>query len=131
MAIPEELEESAFLDGANEIIILFRIIIPLSLPIIATVSLWTAVTHWNEWFVAMIYTTKRELTVVQLLLRRILIENMASSIYEEAYEDESAQVTEETVRAATLFVSIGPIVLLYPFIQRYFVKGAIVGAVKQ
>lgn len=130
-SIPDELEESAFIDGANEILILFRIILPLSLPILATVSLWTAVSHWNEWFTAMIYTTRKELTVVQLLLRRILIENMASSIYEEVYEDETATVTEETVRAATLFVSIGPIVLIYPFLQRYFVKGVMVGAVKQ
>jgi putative aldouronate transport system permease protein len=130
-SIPSELEESAFMDGANEITILIRIIVPLSIPIIATVSLWTAVNHWNEWFASLIYTTRTDLIVVQLILRRLLIENIPSSQFEGDLNEQGAQMTEETIRAATLFISIGPIIALYPFLQRYFVKGTLVGAVKQ
>ena len=130
-SIPSELEESAFMDGANEITILMRIIIPLSIPIIATVTLWTAVNHWNEWFASLIYTTRQELIVVQLILRRLLIENLPSSQFDGDLDEQGAQMTEETIRAATLFISIGPIIALYPFLQRYFVKGTLVGAVKQ
>lgn len=130
-SIPVELEESAFIDGANEVLILVRIVVPLSLPIIATIALWTAVMHWNDWFYALIYDRKTQQTVLQVLLRRVVIENQPSDVYGQSYDDANATVTEETVKAATLFVSIGPVILIYPFIQKYFVKGVMVGALKQ
>jgi len=130
-AIPAEMEESAFIDGASAMRILFRIMVPLSMPVIATVGLWSVVFHWNEWFDAMIYDAKTEHTVLQLLLRRVLIENQSSAMLNLEVEDEARlQRTEEAVKAATMFVSIGPVILIYPFIQKYFVKGIMVGAVK-
>ena len=130
-AVPAEIEESAFLDGANPFRILLSIMVPLSLPVLATVGLWSVVFHWNAWFDAMIYDAKPAHTVLQLLLRRILIENQSSAMLNLDFEDEARmQRTEEAVKAATMFVSIGPIILVYPFIQRYFVKGIMVGAVK-
>ncbi len=130
-SLPNELEESAFMDGASVYVILARIIIPLSLPVLATVGLWAAVFHWNEWFHAMIFSSRRDLTVLQLLLRRVLIENQASNVFEMTMGEEVAgSTTEKAVRAATMFVSIGPIILVYPFIQKYFVRGIMVGSVK-
>ena len=129
-AIPAELTECAIIDGATMTQVLFLIIVPLSTPVIATVGLWAAVFHWNEWFYPMIMAPRRELTVLQVLLRRILIENQATQMMELLEEDEAMQTTEETIKAALLYVSIGPIVLVYPFIQRYFVKGIMTGAVK-
>ena len=125
----EELEEAALVDGGGYPYILFRIMVPLSMPLLATVSLWVAVAHWNEWFYPLIFTPRRDLTVLQVLLRRVLIENQTSEldILEEA---ELRLITAETIKAALLFVSIGPIVAVYPFIQRYFVRGIMLGSVK-
>ncbi len=130
--IPNEIEESAYIDGANELQILFRLVLPLSKPIAATVALWTAVLHWNEWFLSMIYSPAEEMTVLQLLLRRIVIENQFASMFEisDIVVDVGEQVPELAVVAATMFISIGPIVLAYPFLQRYFVTGLTLGAVK-
>jgi putative aldouronate transport system permease protein len=129
-AIPQELTECAIIDGATLVQVLFRVIVPLSTPVLATVGLWAAVFHWNEWFFPMIMAPRKDLTVLQVLLRRILIENQATQMMELLEEDEARQTTEETIKAALLYVSIGPIVLVYPFIQRYFVKGIMTGAVK-
>jgi putative aldouronate transport system permease protein len=127
--IPQELTESATIDGATLVQVLFRIVVPLSAPVVATVALWAAVAHWNEWFYPLIFTPRRDLTVLQVLLRRVLIENQTSEldILEEA---EVRLITAETIKAALLFISIGPIVAVYPFIQRYFVRGITLGAVK-
>lgn len=130
-AIPAEMEESAFLDGASALRILLGIMVPLSMPVLATVALWSVVFHWNEWFDAMIYDARQAHTVLQLLLRRVLIENQSSAMLNLEIEDEARmQRTEEAVKAATMFVSIGPVILVYPFIQKYFIKGIMVGAVK-
>lgn len=131
-SIPKELEESAYIDGAGPLTILFRIFAPLSLPIIATVALWTSVDHWNEWFGAMIYISHRDKIVLQLLLRRVLLESQQLTEDLQLLADESVQTTTESqIRAAILFVSIGPIVMVYPFIQKYFIKGLMAGAIKQ
>ena len=129
-SIPDELEESALIDGANEFTILFRLIAPLSKPIIATIALWTAVMHWNEWFRAMIFIRDTDKTVLQLLLRRILLEDQMLAVYDDLMIDEATETTETSVSAATLFVSIGPIILVYPFVQKYFIKGVMVGSIK-
>ena len=127
--IPQELTESATIDGATLVQVLVRIVVPLSAPVVATVALWAAVAHWNEWFYPLIFTPRRDLTVLQVLLRRVLIENQTSElgILEEA---EVRLITAETIKAALLFISIGPIVAVYPFIQRYFVRGIMLGSVK-
>lgn len=127
-ALPHELEESAMIDGASEYRMLASIIFPLSLPIIATIALWVGVGQWNAWFDCMIYGTESRLIVLQMLVRKIVLENQ---VLEDAADSIAEQtVTSGTVRAATIFVAIGPIILIYPFIQKYFVKGTMVGAVK-
>ena len=128
--IPQEMTESATIDGASLAQVLFRIIVPLSIPVVATVALWAAVAHWNDWFFPLVYTPRRDLTVLQVLLRRVLIENQVTSELELMHDLDIRNITAETVKAALLFVSIGPIVLVYPFIQRYFVKGIMLGSVK-
>jgi len=128
MSIPESLEESALVDGANFFTILFRIIIPLSKPILATVALWVAVKHWNAWFDAHIYTRSNKRVVLQLILRRVLIDHNNAEVTDTLQGDEG--VITKTVEAATVIVAIGPIIAVYPFLQKYFVKGVMVGSVK-
>ena len=120
------------LDGAGIFTLLARIIVPLSLPVIATGGLWSVVYHWNEWFDAMIYAARRAMIVLQLLLRRILIEKQAAEWLELASEETAVTaLTEDTVKAAILFLSIRPIIIAYPFIQRYFAKGIMMGSLKE
>ena len=128
-AIPPDLEESAVMDGASVYRILFAIVVPVSLPVVATIGLWSIVFHWNSWFDALIYNSQPRLLVLQLMLRRILIENQATTLFDMELESEATFV-KETIIAATLFVSIGPVILIYPFIQRYFVKGIMTGSLK-
>ena len=128
-SIPAELEESALLDGANELKIAFRIFLPLSLPIIATVALWSAVGHWNAWFDAMIYIRSPSKQVLQVLLRRIL--NAAQNVNEMMNDPASAPpVTPRSIQSALLFVTTLPILVVYPFAQKYFIRGLTAGAVK-
>ncbi|NQT58079.1 MAG: carbohydrate ABC transporter permease [Bacteroidetes bacterium] len=130
--IPDSIEESAIIDGANELQILVYLILPLSKPIVATVALWTCVLHWNEWFYAMIYCPAPDFTVLQLLLRRILVENQFASTFEiaDTITANAERFSQDSITAATLFVSIGPIILAYPFFQRFFITGAASGSIK-
>ena len=121
--VPESLEESARLDGAGDLQILFQILVPLVLPSIMVVLLYYMVATWNSWFDAMIYLRKRELFPLQLVLREILVESQVKA-------DTDSEVTEEAIQYAVMTVSTVPILLIYPFMQRDFVKGATVGAVK-
>lgn len=127
--LPESLEESAKIDGANEIVVLFRIVLPLSLPIIATVGLYSGVGHWNAWFDSMIYIQDEGKQVLQMILRRILLEGQDVAS-ESGSGSHAAVVNSETVKMAALIVSILPILLVYPFLQKYFVKGTLMGSVK-
>ncbi|MBT3272141.1 MAG: carbohydrate ABC transporter permease [Spirochaetales bacterium] len=132
MTIDPAFEESAFMDGANYFQILTRIIIPLSKPVIATVALWVAVYHWNEWFMALIYLSSERKIVLQLLLRRML-QNITALQNEEmqAFMDvEDAQLPTQSVRAAITVLTIGPIIFFYPFLQKYFIKGIFLGSLK-
>ncbi|NCA98499.1 MAG: carbohydrate ABC transporter permease [Clostridia bacterium] len=126
MTIPESLEESARIDGANDIYILFKIIIPLSLPILATISLWYGVNHWNSWFDNMLYMKTQEKFVLQYVLRMILMEGTAFTSGVEV----TSFVNSDTMKMATLVVSTVPIIMVYPFLQKYFVKGLLIGSVK-
>ncbi|ULL15197.1 carbohydrate ABC transporter permease [Paenibacillus sp. H1-7] len=128
MSLPESLEESALVDGASFFMILLRIIIPLSMPIFATVALWEAVAHWNAWFDAMIYTRSNHNVVLQLLLRRVMIDHNNEGITDSLQGDEG--IVTKTMEAATVLVTIGPVVLMYPFLQKYFIKGVLVGSLK-
>lgn len=131
MTLPVSIEESARMDGASYFQILFRIVVYLSGPIIATVVLWRAVWHWNDWFFPMIYVNAYEKSVLQLVLRRIVIEGSADFM-SIAAEDASQQTIEnpDNLKAATIMFSTLPILMFYPFLQRYFVKGVVVGALK-
>lgn len=131
MSLPESLEESAKLDGANDIVILYKIILPLSMPIIATVGLWTAVSHWNAWFDAMIYIRTTEKQVLQMVLRRVVLQGDASLVPLSGEQVSSTvSMNTETIKAATVMVATVPILLVYPFIQKYFVKGIMIGSLK-
>ena len=128
-ALPESLEESAKIDGANEIVVLFRIVLPLSLPIIATVGLYAGVGHWNAWFDSMIYIQEEKKQVLQLILRKILLEGQDVAA-ESGAGSHATAVNSETVKMAALMVSVLPILFVYPFLQKYFVKGTLIGSVK-
>ncbi|MDF2921443.1 MAG: sugar transporter permease [Paenibacillaceae bacterium] len=129
MAIPESLEESAKIDGANHFIILLRIILPLSMPVIAVMILYYAVEKWNGWFYASVFIKDRNLFPLQLTLREILIANSTDSMMEGANAGDRFQIGE-TIKYATIMVASVPILVLYPFVQKYFVKGVMVGALK-
>ncbi len=126
--IPESLEEAAFLDGANHFQILFKIILPLSKPILATLSLFYAVGRWNAYADAKYFITTKSLQPIQLLLSNMILNssNDAISISESAANTSTPEVLQS---AAVMFATI-PIILIYPFLQKYFVKGVMIGAVK-
>lgn len=128
--VPVSLEESAKIDGANEWTILFRIIIPLSMPVISVMILWYAVGHWNSYFSALIYLRSRELYPLQLVLREILVTNSTDSMMTGAGAADKEPIGE-TIKYATIIISTLPILCLYPFLQKYFVKGVMIGALKE
>ncbi|WNS43351.1 carbohydrate ABC transporter permease [Paenibacillus sp. MMS20-IR301] len=131
-SIPEEIHESAKIDGAGEFRIFYRLIAPLALPVLATVGLFMALGYWNDWFLGLMFVDKQELQPLQLLLRTLIsnVDFLRNSGNAAAMQRISAQIPSESMKMALTVVTIGPIVFLYPFLQRYFVKGLIVGAVK-
>ncbi|MEK4509750.1 carbohydrate ABC transporter permease [Paenibacillus anaericanus] len=135
--LPQGLEESAKIDGCGNWGTFFRIVLPLSGPVIATLSLFTAVNHWNEWFVASIYITKEELMPIQTILRQILFSNIASEQLSNvdassiAHINAAKKITSKSLTMATIMVATIPIVCVYPFLQRFFVKGVLVGSLKE
>ena len=129
--IPQELEESASIDGCNDLGILWKIVLPLSLPVLATFGLFYAVGHWNAYFGAMIYMTgAREKWPLQVLLREIIILANASAGDLANLDPNFVQPPEQSVKMAVIVVSTVPIMCVYPFLQKYFVKGVMVGALK-
>ena len=127
-AVPESLEESAMLDGANHLRILIHIIVPLVMPTIAVILLFYSVGIWNSWFNAMIYLQDRGLYPLQLILREILIANDTSSMTAGVAGD--VVPLAESIKYATIVVATLPVLCIYPFLQKYFVKGVMIGAVK-
>ena len=128
--IPDSLEESAKIDGASHMTILFKIVIPLAKPTIAVIVLYYAVATWNSWFNAMIYLQKRrDLQPLQLILRGILIENDTNSMLESGNAMDTESISE-TIKYAVIVVATLPILAIYPFLQKYFIKGIMIGAVK-
>ena len=130
-AVPKDLEESAHLDGANNLRILISIYLPVSMAVLATITLWIMVSHWNAWFDATIYINKAELYPLQVVLRRILLEGTQQLMDISPGVAETSQVASpDNIKAATVFVCMLPIMCVYPFLQKYFVKGTLVGAIK-
>jgi ABC-type sugar transport system, permease component len=130
--LPKSLEESAVIDGANDFTVFFRIIFPLSTPVLATVALFVGVFHWNDWFSGFTYMTNEKLWCAQNVLLQIIQSNEASNI---AYISKmnaglTITVTSESVKMAMLIVTVVPVVLIYPFLQKYFVKGMMIGSIK-
>lgn len=129
-AIPQSLEESAKIDGANHFTILFKIVIPLAKPTMAVIVLYYAVACWNSWFNAMIYLQKRrDLQPLQLILRGILIENDTSNMQDGNVGQDTESIAE-SIKYAVIVVATLPILAIYPFLQKYFIKGIMIGAVK-
>jgi putative aldouronate transport system permease protein len=130
-SIPPELEESARIDGANEIVILIRIIIPVSAPIIATIALFYAVGYWNTWYNAMLFITDTRKYPLQLVLRE-MVTNISVMVNDQAYSQmlENRTFYQESVRAAIIVISAFPILMVYPFLQKYFAKGIMLGSLK-
>ena len=129
--IPNSLQESATIDGANDMVILFRIIIPVAKATIAVIALFYAVGHWNSWFSAMIYLQDRGKYPLQLFLREILIANTISTSSGEGFTSaDGVYYLEELIKYCTIIIATVPILFVYPFVQRYFVKGIMLGSLK-
>ncbi|WP_127588558.1 carbohydrate ABC transporter permease [Paenibacillus koleovorans] len=128
-SISESLHESAKLDGAGEFTILTRIVIPLSTPIIAVLALFYAVGHWNSYFAAMIYLTDAKLQPLSLYLVKVLVQNSDTMMEEMSHSDRSLYSLQ--IKYALIIVSILPILMIYPFLQKYFVKGVMLGSLKE
>ncbi|MGX4584537.1 carbohydrate ABC transporter permease [Paenibacillus chitinolyticus] len=131
-SIPTPVMESAKIDGAGEFITFVRIVLPLSLPILATVGLFQTIHYWNDWFNGMIYITDSKLYSLQNMLNRILldIQFLSSGNFSGAQSDSAANIPTETTRMAMAVIGIIPILIAYPFFQKFFVKGLTIGAVK-
>ena len=128
--IPAAITESAKIDGANDIVIFIKLILPLSKPLIATLSLFSALAYWNDWYNCMLYITKDNMFTLQYYLQRMLGNAEAMRIVAEKSGIALDTIPLESMKMAMTVVATGPIVLLYPFVQRYFVKGLTIGAVK-
>ncbi|WP_020617841.1 carbohydrate ABC transporter permease [Paenibacillus daejeonensis] len=129
LSLPSELEESAQIDGASHLTLLLRIILPLSMPVIAVLLLYTAADKWNMWFMPSIFIQDRTLYPLQLVMREIIINNVTDQISSGASVGE-AQKIGETIKYATIVIATLPVLLVYPFLQKHFVKGALIGAIK-
>lgn len=130
-SIPQELSEAAMVDGCSDFKLLVRIILPLSMPVLAVMVLFYGVARWNSFFDALIYLSNKELFPLQLILRSILVQNtMSEDMVAEVDSLANRQVMAETIKYALIVVASAPIIAVYPFLQKYFVKGIMVGAIK-
>lgn len=128
MNLPSGLEESAKIDGCSDFGVLFRIVIPCSLPAIATISLFYAVTYWNTYMHAILYINDPDKWPVQVLLRQIVV--LATGLNYDGSEYTSVPPPEISVKMAVIVVATIPVLLVYPFLQKYFAKGALIGSMK-
>lgn len=132
--LPEGLIESAKIDGASDFGILFRVILPISMPVIATITLFVAVGHWNAWFDNYLYNSKQSLSLLQYELMKILTESMqqvTSSASGHVDKDVLSVTTTQSIRASMTIIVTVPILFVYPFMQKYFIKGIMIGAMKE
>lgn len=128
-AVPYELEEAARIDGANDLQILWNVYLPMVRPVLAVMVLFYAVGHWNSFFPALVYLRSRELYPLQLVLREILIANSVQGMATNVSSGD-VEMIGVTIKYATIVVATVPILVIYPFLQRYFVKGVMIGAIK-
>lgn len=130
-SIPPELSEAAMVDGCSDFMLLTKVILPLSMPVLAVMVLFYGVAHWNSFFNALIYLNDKALYPLQLILRSILVQNtMSEDMLAEVDSLANRQVMAETIKYALIVVASVPIIAVYPFLQKYFVKGIMVGAIK-
>jgi putative aldouronate transport system permease protein len=127
--VPKELEEAALIDGAGQFRTLFSIYLPVSLPAIATLALFSVVFHWNSWFDGLLYLNKKEDFPLASFLQTVIIQRDMSSMAVDPKEMEL--LSQKTVNAAQIFIGALPVLVMYPFLQKYFVKGLVVGSVKE
>lgn len=127
--IPESLYDAAKIDGANEIYFLWKVIMPLSKPIIAVIGLFTAVGRWNSYFDALVYLSDKSLHPIQLYLRKILL-IVSEELVESAQGTNERSMIAHQIRYTVIIITMLPIICVYPFLQKYFVKGVMVGAIK-
>lgn len=125
-SIPKELEEAAKIDGANDVQILFKVFVPIAMPVIATVGLFYAVGHWNEWFNSFLFIEEQSLKPLQLVLREIIVDTTSSL----GPTPSGKPSFTEGVKMASIYFTMLPIMLVYPFVQKHFVRGIMVGALK-
>ncbi|MBP1990106.1 carbohydrate ABC transporter permease [Paenibacillus eucommiae] len=130
MQLPDGLEESATIDGASPLAILLRIVIPLSMPTIATIGLFYAVGHWNAWFDAAIYINDIHLRPLQLFLRQIVLSLTSEELQRQTVVSMSDRPTAQSLKSAAIIVTTVPILCVYPFLQKHFVKGVLTGSIK-
>lgn len=128
--IPSEITESAKIDGANDMVIYVKLILPLTKPLIATLGLFSALAYWNDWYNCMLFITDEDMFTLQYYLQRVLGSAEAMRIVAEKSGIALTSIPLEGMKMAMTVIATGPIVLLYPFVQRYFVKGLTIGAVK-
>ncbi|MFC0472508.1 carbohydrate ABC transporter permease [Halalkalibacter kiskunsagensis] len=129
-SLPPELEESARIDGCSDIGVFIRIIIPLSMPAIATFTLFFAVAHWNTYFNALIYLTDSSMWTLQVLIKTLVIDSGSNAVGQAGATGDQATLPQETIRMASIVLAILPILVIYPFLQKYFAKGVMLGSVK-
>ncbi len=127
--VPKELEEAAFIDGAGHLRTLFSIYLPVSLPALATLSLFAMVGHWNSWFDGLIFMTDHKNYPLATFLQTIIVQQDFSKVT--VRPEDLENISQRTVKAAQIFIGMAPILLVYPFLQRFFVKGIVLGAVKE
>ncbi|MGO4543573.1 carbohydrate ABC transporter permease [Paenibacillus sp. 2TAB23] len=128
-SVPKALEEAAFIDGAGHFRALWSIYLPVSLPSLATISLFTMVGHWNAWFDGLIYMTQTDKYPMSTLLQTLVVQRDLSSMNVNA--DEMKELSNRTVKTAQIFIATLPIIAVYPFLQKFFVKGIVLGSVKE
>lgn len=128
-SMPRELEESAYVDGANDLVVLIKIVLPLSKAMLATIALFYAVSRWNGFMDAILYINDESMYTIQLRLRQLIQSSQVSSMMEEIPEMKDDLIAE-TIKAACMVFSMIPVMIIYPWLQKYFVKGVMIGSVK-
>jgi putative aldouronate transport system permease protein len=131
--LPAELEESAKIDGATDITVFFKIVLPLSMPVLATFTLFYGVGYWNSWYNALLYIQDSKLFPLQLILRKMVVQNVrpvAMDAQARSQGVKAGALFDEGIKMATVVVATVPILCVYPFLQKYFAKGVLIGSVK-
>ena len=131
-SLPVELIESAYIDGASDATILYKIVLPLSTPVIATVGLFMAVAYWNDWFLAVMLLDFAKFRPLSVIILRMVnnIQAIQQAMQQQGVVIHLENLPTQSIRMATAVITIGPIILVYPFVQQYFVKGLVLGAIK-